>query len=108
MSARDGIEAIALYAEHKQDVSVVLLDPMMSELDSATIIRTLHILNPQVQIIAMSGLATNEVAIKTRQEGIQSFLAKPFTTPKLLNLLAHLCCSNHSKEVPTASVPIKL
>jgi FixJ family two-component response regulator len=39
----------------------------------------------------MSGLATNEVAIKARKEGIQSFLAKPFTAPELLNLLAELC-----------------
>jgi CheY-like chemotaxis protein len=46
MTASDGIEAIALYAGHKQDVSVVLRDLMMPELDSATIIRTLHKLNP--------------------------------------------------------------
>jgi two-component system, cell cycle sensor histidine kinase and response regulator CckA len=46
MTASDGIEAIALYAGHKQDISVVLRDLMMPELDSATIIRTLHKLNP--------------------------------------------------------------
>jgi PAS domain S-box-containing protein len=108
MTASDGIEAIALYAEHKHDVSVILLDLMMPELDSATIIRTLHKLNPQVQIIAMSGLATNEVAINAMQEGIQSFLAKPFTAPELLNLLADLCGDYPSKEVPTANAPIEL
>jgi PAS domain S-box-containing protein len=94
MSANDGIEAIALYAEHKHDISVVLLDLMMPSLDSATTIRTLHKLNPQVQIIAMSGLTTNESVARTMSEGVQAFLSKPFTAPELLNLLSPLCKKN--------------
>jgi CheY-like chemotaxis protein len=43
ITANDGIEAIALYAEHKQKIGVVLLDLMMPLLDAATIIRTLYI-----------------------------------------------------------------
>jgi two-component system, cell cycle sensor histidine kinase and response regulator CckA len=87
MTASDGIEAIALYAEHKQEIGVVLMDMMMPSLDSATIIRTLYKLNPQVQIIAMSGLATNEAVQRTMSEGVKAFLAKPFTAVELLNLL---------------------
>ncbi len=90
MTANDGIEAIALYAEHKQNISAVLLDLMMPSLDSATTMRTLHKLDPQVRIIAMSGLATNESVTKTMKEGVQAFLAKPFTAPELLNLLARI------------------
>jgi hypothetical protein len=45
-------------------------------------------------VVTMSGLATNKVAIKARKEGIQSFLAKPFTAPELLNLLPDLCGRN--------------
>jgi two-component system, cell cycle sensor histidine kinase and response regulator CckA len=87
ITASDGIEAIALYAEHKQEIAFVLLDMMMPLLDSETIIRTLCQLNPQVQIIAMSGLATNESVRKTMGEGVRAFLAKPFTTAELLKLL---------------------
>ncbi len=91
ITACDGIEAIALYAQQKEAISVVLLDLMMPSLDSITIIRTLHKLNSQVQIIAMSGLATNEAVTKTMNEQVQAFLAKPFAAPELLNLLARLC-----------------
>jgi two-component system, cell cycle sensor histidine kinase and response regulator CckA len=91
ITASDGIEAIALYAQHKQEISVVLLDLMMPSLDSITIIRTLQKLNSQVQIIAMSGLATNEAVTKTMNEHVQAFLAKPFAAPELLNLLSRLC-----------------
>ncbi|WP_404783824.1 PAS domain S-box protein [Altericista sp. CCNU0014] len=91
MTASNGIEAIALYAEHKHKISIVLLDLMMPELDSATITRTLRKLNPQVQIVATSGLATHEAAAKALDEGVRAFLAKPFTGTDLLNLLSELC-----------------
>jgi two-component system, cell cycle sensor histidine kinase and response regulator CckA len=94
MTASDGIEAIALYAEHRHKISVVLIDLMMPELDSITTIRTLSKLNPHIQIIAMSGLATHESVAKTMGEGVQAFLAKPFTALELLNLLPQLCSKN--------------
>jgi two-component system, cell cycle sensor histidine kinase and response regulator CckA len=87
MIASDGVEAIACYAEHRQEIRVVLLDLMMPALDSLTIIRTLCKLNPEVQIIAMSGLATNESITRTIGEVVQAFLAKPFTAPELLDAL---------------------
>jgi two-component system, cell cycle sensor histidine kinase and response regulator CckA len=92
--ANDGIEAIALYAENKTEISAVLLDMMMPSLDSVTIIRTLHKLNPQVQIITMSGLATNESVTKMTNDGVKAFLAKPFTAHELLQPLALICRQN--------------
>jgi two-component system, cell cycle sensor histidine kinase and response regulator CckA len=98
MTANDGIEAIALYAEHKQAISVILLDLMMPSLDAVTTIRTLYKLNPGVKIVAMSGLAANESMTKTMDVGdigVQAFLAKPFTTSKLLEVLAQL----HDRDI---------
>jgi PAS domain S-box-containing protein len=85
--ASDGIEAIALFAEHKREIKAVLLDLMMPSLDTLTTIRTLYKLNPEVPIIAMSGLASNEVVTKAASTGVQAFLAKPFTAWELLNTL---------------------
>jgi two-component system, cell cycle sensor histidine kinase and response regulator CckA len=95
ITASDGIEAIAVYAEQKHKISAILLDMMMPLLDSTTTIRALRKLNPQVQIIAMSGLATNEAVNQTMSEGVKAFLAKPFTAVELLNLLSDLCKSNN-------------
>jgi two-component system, cell cycle sensor histidine kinase and response regulator CckA len=94
MSASNGIEAIALYAAHKQDISAVLLDMMMPSLDAVTVVRTLSKLNPQVQIVVMSGLATHESMTEIMRLGVQSFLPKPFTAQDLLNLLPRLCGRN--------------
>ena len=92
--ARDGIEAIALFAKHEQEIKAVLIDLMMPALDSMTTIRTLQKLNPQVPIIVMSGLASNEVLSQAASTNIQAFLAKPFTAWELLNTLQKVKLQN--------------
>jgi two-component system, cell cycle sensor histidine kinase and response regulator CckA len=93
MTASDGIEAIALYAQHQQEIGVVLMDMMMPNLDSITIVRALRKFNPHVQIIAMSGLATSEVVAQTMEEGVKAFLPKPFTATELLTAISNLFVS---------------
>lgn len=86
LTAADGTEAVALYAQHKDDIKVVLTDLMMPYMDGPVTIRALRKLNPNVRIIASSGLAENSRAI----EGVKSFLPKPYTAEKLLNTLAEV------------------
>ncbi len=90
MTARDGIEGFALYAEHMSEISMVLLDLMMPILDTSTIVLTLQRLNPQVQIIAMSGLTPNEAIPASDATAIRAFLKKPFTAYELLQVLNQL------------------
>jgi PAS domain S-box-containing protein len=90
ITAKDGIEALALFAEQHKSIRFVLLDLMMPSLDSATIIRTLQRIDPQVQIITMSGLATNEPLASSISENVKAFLAKPFTAQDLLQTLHNL------------------
>jgi two-component system, cell cycle sensor histidine kinase and response regulator CckA len=92
LTAGDGIEAIALYAERKNDIDVVLIDMMMPSVDSLTAVRIIHKLNPHVRIIAMSGLITNELMTQTLPDsGVMAFLPKPFTVEHLLKTLSKVC-----------------
>ena len=83
--AKDGIEAIALYAQHKHEIRVVIMDMMMPSLDGATATRTLQKIDPSVQIIAMSGSNSSEEKDQARGGIFQGFLSKPFTANELLN-----------------------
>jgi PAS domain S-box-containing protein len=92
LTAGDGIEAIATYAERKNDIDVILLDLMMPSLDILTTVRTIYKLNPHVRIIAMSGLVANEKITQTLQEcGVMAFLQKPFSVENLLRTLSQVC-----------------
>ncbi len=84
ITASDGIEAIAIYAQQPQEIKVVLMDLMMPEMDGLTAMRALKKINSSVKLIATSGLATQENISAAESIGIQAFLVKPYTTEKLL------------------------
>ncbi|MGH7997919.1 MAG: hybrid sensor histidine kinase/response regulator, partial [Brasilonema sp.] len=79
MTANDGIEAVALYAQHKEKISAAIIDMMMPEMDGVTTINTLHKMNPLLPIIAVSGLATSEQIPLDEASKIIGFLSKPHT-----------------------------
>jgi len=94
LTASDGIEAIALYAEHRQEISVVLTDMMMPSMDGATTIRTLRKIEPHVKIVAVSGLVSKDKLAQVASIGVKTFLAKPYTTKELLTTLHEVLSSN--------------
>ncbi len=85
--ACDGAEATALYAAQSQEISVVLTDMMMPVMDGAATIKELMRMNPQVRIIAASGLSANGMVARAAAAGVHHFLPKPYTTITLLKAL---------------------
>jgi two-component system, cell cycle sensor histidine kinase and response regulator CckA len=85
LTAGDGVEAVALYAQHKNDISIVLLDMMMPIMDGPTTIRALQRINPKVKIIATSGLLPRNILDEATHISISSFLSKPYTAEELLH-----------------------
>ncbi|RUR75481.1 PAS domain S-box protein [Chlorogloeopsis fritschii PCC 9212] len=87
LTTSDGNRAITLYLEHRDQISVVLVDMTMPSMDGSTIIRTLQTINPQVKIIATSGLSSNRHLAQTTGNNVKTFLSKPFTADELLNTI---------------------
>ncbi len=88
LTASDGIEAVALYAQHKAEISLVLIDMMMPNMDGSTTIRTLRKMEPQVKVVAVSGLVANDKLAQVATLGVKTFLSKPYTTQELLNTIS--------------------
>ena len=93
LTASDGIEAIALYAEHRTQISLVLVDMLMPAMDGITTIRTLQKINPQIKIIATSGLASKHHLGETVDIKI-NFLPKPYTAQDLLQTINKVLTTN--------------
>ncbi|MEH1773538.1 response regulator [Nostoc sp.] len=85
--ASDGIDAIALYTKHQQEISVVLVDMMMPYMDGPTTINVLKKINPDIKIIGVSGLASNHEMIKILGNSVKTLLSKPYTSSDLLRNL---------------------
>jgi PAS domain S-box-containing protein len=90
VTASDGTEALALYADRKNEIAVVLTDMVMPFMDGPATIRALQRMNPNVRIIAASGLDTGRRTGEGVLEGVSVFLAKPYTAEKLLKTLAQV------------------
>jgi len=87
LTATDGAEAVASYAQHANEIAVVLTDMAMPIMDGAATIRALSKINPAIKIIAASGLHANADATKASGAGIKHFLTKPYTAGTLLKTL---------------------
>jgi two-component system cell cycle sensor histidine kinase/response regulator CckA len=83
-SAKDGAEALALYAQMMRDVAAVITDIMMPILDGPATIRALRKMNPDVKIVAISGLTAEAKVQEVTSLVVSHILSKPFTTEKLL------------------------
>jgi CheY-like chemotaxis protein len=86
LAASDGTEALAIYAQNAADINLVLTDMAMPFMDGAATIRALRKLNPDLPIIAASGLPPAEI----NSLNVNAFLAKPYTAEKLLTALAEI------------------
>jgi PAS domain S-box-containing protein len=87
LTATDGAEAVAIYAQHRHEIAVVLTDMMMPIMDGPATIRALTKIDPEVKIIAASGLNANAEVAKVSGMGLKHFLTKPYTAGTLLKTL---------------------
>jgi CheY-like chemotaxis protein len=87
LTATNGAEAVAVYAQHRKEVSVVLTDMMMPIMDGSSTIQALMQINPAVKIIAASGLHANSSVARDSGVGVEHFLTKPYTAGALLKSL---------------------
>ena len=83
----DGIEAIVNYNAKSRDIALVITDVDMPNLGGAILAATLRRLNPQLRIIAMSGLSSaggTRDDVEEIKHIAAAFLPKPFSASDLL------------------------
>ncbi len=88
--AADGTEAVALYSMHRDEIAVVVTDMMMPVMGGQATIQVLQRLDPDVKIIAASGLANDGSAARAAAMGVKHFLPKPFTAHTILMALRQI------------------
>lgn len=90
LSAGEGTEAVALFAENRQKIALVLTDMIMPVMDGPSTIRALRKMDPKIRIIAVSGLMVPQKLDRIAQDEKIPVLAKPYSTPALLTTIHDL------------------
>ncbi|HEU5077940.1 MAG TPA: PAS domain S-box protein [Opitutaceae bacterium] len=85
--AADGLKGIEVYQRNHDKIALVLVDMMMPGLDGASTMRMLRDLNPEVKLIAMSGMLENAtIGPDTDLEKVE-LLRKPIAAEELLSTI---------------------
>jgi len=87
ITACNGAEAVALYAQQKKKIAIILTDLSMPVMDGRATIYAMLKINPKAKIIAMSGLDEADSVAKAATAGIKHFISKPYTAGTLLKTL---------------------
>jgi PAS domain S-box-containing protein len=87
LEANDGPEALAIFAQEMDSVSVVLTDMRMPYIDGIALIRALKKMEPSMTFIASTGQDDEPRSAELQELGVVNFLTKPYDTRKLLTVL---------------------
>ena len=86
LTARNGVEALALY-EQGRGISVVFSDLGMPELGGWPTFVRLRKANPSAKIILVSGFADETERERMEAGGVQAFLSKPYKAEEVLRTI---------------------
>jgi PAS domain S-box-containing protein len=96
--AGDGREAVALYAQHRAEISLVLTDMKMPLMDGEATIRELRKINPQVKILVASGAEDVAKSSSKNELDVQGYLVKPFDSDDLVRTVSELLQTESAAE----------
>ena len=89
LDARTPTEACQLFAEHQQDIALLLTDVVMPEMNGPALAQRLVGLQPELRVLFVSGY-TEELPVLDAPGTKSRFLAKPFTAATLLAAISEL------------------
>jgi CheY-like chemotaxis protein len=84
LSANDGPEALAIFAQQMPSIRAVLTDISMPYMDGASLARALRKMKPDLPVIASTGQGEPPGGAEFQALGVKNFLTKPYNTEKLL------------------------
>ncbi|MBX3268005.1 MAG: PAS domain S-box protein [Acidobacteria bacterium] len=94
LTAADGTEGLALFAQHGAETAAVIADVAMPYMDGPSMVRAMRKMDPNLKMIMMSGLMNENQRSEIESLGITSVLSKPFTAENLLEELKKILGSS--------------
>jgi len=89
LSARDGVEAVKVFQQHRDEIRFVLTDYAMPRMNGLETLATLRQIAPRIPVILASGYSEDEVMNGSHSEHPQVFLEKPYSLQELKDAIQH-------------------
>ena len=89
LSAMDGVEAVQVFRQHKDEIRFVLSDFAMPRMNGQEVLIALRRIAPSIPVILASGYSEEQVMNGSQHECPQAFLAKPYGLQELKEAIRH-------------------
>jgi DNA-binding NtrC family response regulator len=96
LAASDGEEALRVFAEVKNEISLVISDLRMPGMDGYHLLLAMKQLRPDVMVIVLSGHINAQIEADLIQEGAVAVLQKPLHPRRFLDLVHHSMSGQNS------------
>jgi PAS domain S-box-containing protein len=99
LAARDGIEAIEVFLQHRNQIRLVLTDLTMPRMDGWEVLTALRKLAPDIPVIMASGYDKAQVMAGDHPELPQVFLGKPYKRRVLSDAIDQALVHSKQEEI---------
>ena len=83
LTAENGIQAIDIYREKRDEINLIILDVIMPEMDGMDTFNKIRELNPEAKIIFASGYSHHKETLQKSDDRLLGFIEKPFRLHEL-------------------------
>ncbi|SIO40473.1 two-component system, chemotaxis family, response regulator CheY [Singulisphaera sp. GP187] len=98
--ARDGTEAVELYARLRPDL--VTMDVVMPKLGGLEALRQIRAADPGAQVVMVTALDQKQTLMESIRDGAIDFIVKPFDRDRVISLLNKV----KSRDAPVSADPL--
>ena len=85
IEAKDGVEAVQMYADEKPDL--VIMDITMPNMDGIEALRTIKSSNPESRVVMCSALGQEKMVLEAIKLGAEDFIVKPFKPERIMKTI---------------------
>jgi len=87
LAAYNGLEALDIYKQQKDNIDLVITDLTMPKMSGTTLAREILSINKDAKIILCSGFASSQIINTLREIGVKEFIQKPLVASLVLNTI---------------------
>jgi two-component system cell cycle sensor histidine kinase/response regulator CckA len=97
ITAANGKEALNLYEEKRDKISLVILDLIMPEMGGKQCLEELHRIDPDLKILATSGYPLDGPTKDAIESATSGFVGKPYSIKEILRAVSDVLNCEQSK-----------
>ncbi|HWD94396.1 MAG TPA: response regulator [Verrucomicrobiae bacterium] len=101
LSATDGEQAVELFRQHAPEITFVLIDLTMPNLDGARALSEIRRIRPTVKVVLTSGYNSEDLMSRYQNDGLDAFIQKPCDVETFQRVVQQVCAApSPSSEHP--------